>query len=309
MLTRETLLGPWAGLPVAWTDQDEFDEQTYRADAARCCQAGVPGVYTAGTTGEFYAMEFDEFKAVAQATVQECREHNVPVIIGCSSTYTLGVIRRAAYATELGADGIQVALPFWMEISDGQIVPFFKQVASAVDGLALSIYETTRAKKILTLDQHRAIKDVVPSYLMVKANVGTLGCTPAGCEALSTFVNVFVGEATWAKLGPKGAVGSCSSMIYYNPRVILRLWEMLKTKDWTALNKAITPVENLDTFTEETFGPKGFTDTAYDRLGGLTSGFLRTSLRSRGPYPSPTADDVKCLRRWYRDHFPEMLEL
>jgi len=43
-LTRETFAGPWAGLPVAWTEHDRFDEETYRADIARCCEAGVPGV-------------------------------------------------------------------------------------------------------------------------------------------------------------------------------------------------------------------------------------------------------------------------
>lgn len=47
------MTGPWAGLPVAWDEQYRFDEDAYRADVARCCEAGVPGVYTAGTTGEF----------------------------------------------------------------------------------------------------------------------------------------------------------------------------------------------------------------------------------------------------------------
>ena len=73
MLNRETFTGPWAGVPVAWTDDDRFDETTYRTDVARCCEAGVPGVYTAGTTGEFYAMEFDEWKAVTLATVKNAR--------------------------------------------------------------------------------------------------------------------------------------------------------------------------------------------------------------------------------------------
>ncbi len=90
MLTRQTLTGPWAGLPVAWTEDDRFDEETYRGDIARCCRAGMPGIYTGGTTGEFYAMELDEFKAVARATVAECHAHGKPAMIGVSSTYTLG---------------------------------------------------------------------------------------------------------------------------------------------------------------------------------------------------------------------------
>ena len=59
----------------------------------------------------------------------------------------------------------------------------------------------------------------------------------------------------------------------------------------------------------ENFGAKGFTDSAYDRMGGRASGFLKTSLRCRGPYVSPTEEDVEQLRAWFREDFPEMLEL
>ena len=309
MLTRETFVGPWAGLPVAWTDDDQFDEQTYRGDVARCCEAGVPGVYTGGTTGEFYAMELDEFKAVARATVEECHAHGTPAMVGCTSTCTLGAARRAAFAGEVGADAIQVALPYWMEVGDEQVVPFFEEVAAAAGGLPLSIYETTRSKKALTIDQHRAAKDAVPGYLMVKANAGTVGATPEGCAALSEFINVFVSEARWAELGPLGACGCCSAMVYWNPRVVLGLWRQLERQDWASVEAACRRLGELHEFLVAAFVPKGFTDTAFDRTGGLASGFLKTSLRSRGPYPSPTQADVEALRGWYRGHFPEMLEL
>lgn len=309
MLTRETFVGPWAGLPVAWTDQDEFDEDTYRGDVARCCEAGVPGVYTGGTTGEFYAMELGELKAVARATVEVCQQRDTPAMIGCSSTYTLGACRRAAYAAKIGADAIQVALPFWMEVDDAQIVPFFKEVANAWGGGPLSVYETTRSKKALTIEQHRAIKEAVPGYLMVKANAGTVGTTEEGCAALSEFVNVFVGENLWATLGPVGAVGCCSAMVYWNPRVDLVLWEKLRSRDWDALKGMCERVDKLLAFLGEEFEPKGFTDTAYDRTGARASDFLKTSLRSRGPYPATTEDDLETWRAWYREHFPEMLQL
>ncbi len=309
MLTRETFTGSWAGLPVAWTNDGQFDEETYRADVARCCEAGVPGVYTGGTTGEFYAMEFDEFKAVARATVEECRAGGKPAMIGCTSTYTLGVARRVAYAAEIGADAIQVALPYWMEVGDDQIVPFFKKVAQASGGLPLSIYETNRAKKALTVEQHRAIKDALPGYLMVKANAGTVGCTPEGCAALSEFVNVFVGEDKWGTLGRLGAKGCCSSMVYWNPRVILELWQRVEQQDWASVDATCRRLNELLEFLHMRFGSRGFTDTAFDRLGGVTNGLLKTSLGSRGPYPSATREDVETLRCWYRDHFPDMLLL
>ena len=168
MLDRTTFIGPWAGVPIAWNDDGTFDEENYRRDVRACCEAGAPGVYTHGTTGEFYAVELDEWRTVCTVTVEECREAGIPVLLGVTSTYTRGAVRRARIAAELGADGIQVALPFWLPVADDEVVPFFQQVAEAAPGLALSIYDTMRSKRALTLQQHRKIHQSVPMYLMVK---------------------------------------------------------------------------------------------------------------------------------------------
>ena len=309
MLGREEMLGPWAGLPVVWTDDGlHFDEQTYRANVARCCEAGIPGVYTGGTTGEFYAMEFDEFQAVTRATVEECKKGNTPSMIGVTSTYTLGAQRRAAYAAECGADAIQLALPFWLEVDDREIVRFFKEVASACEGLALSVYATLRAKRDLTVDQHRAIFDATGSYRVVKANAGTSGSTPEGCGQLSEFVNVWVGENSWAELGPHGANGCASALVYTNPRVILRMWELLKAKDWARLATWCDLLKRYGAGLKP-YGERGFIDSAYDHLQMLVAGFLAGSPTSRGPYLSATSEDVEAFRAWMADNVPEMLEL
>jgi dihydrodipicolinate synthase/N-acetylneuraminate lyase len=254
-------------------------------------------------------MELDEFQAVARATVEETKAHGKPAMIGCSSTYTLGVVRRAAFAAELGADAIQVALPFWLAVRDEDVVPFFKEVAAAAGNLALSIYETTRAKKTLTVEQHRAIKEVVPRYSMVKANEGTVGATPEGCAALSEFVNVFVAEPSWATLCPHGAMGCCSSVVYWNPRFLLALWREVERKNWGRVEEL---TERLNILYEFLFRlePKGYTDTSFDRLGAVAGGFFGKSLlRSRGPYPSATEEDAETFRAFYRETLPEMLEL
>ena len=309
MLTRKEMIGPWAGLPVAWDEEMRFDEDTYRADVARTCQAGVPGVYTAGTTGEFYAMELDEWKVVAKATVEECGRHGTPAMLGVTSTYTLGAQRRAACAADMGADAVQVALPFWMELEDRLVAPFFSAVADACPGLALSVYETGRAKKALSVDQHRAIHDSTGSYLAVKATGTTVGCTPEGCRQLSEFVNVWVGENKWNQLGPCGAIGCCSSLVYMNPRVVLHMFSLLQQEKWDELQPWTARVDRLVSEGLAPFTAKGFTDTAYDRLMAVTSGFLTMSVRSRGPYISATEADVRQLRQWMEANTPELLEL
>ena len=308
-LDQETFVGPWAGLPVAWSEEDTFDEDTFRRDVVRCCEAGIPGVYSGGTSGEFYAMEQEEFRQVTRTMVETCHATDTPAMVGCTSTYTGGAVLRARWAAEIGADAIQVALPFWMEVAEEEVVPFFRDISRATGGRPLSIYDTKRAKKTLTLAQHQAIKEAVPNYLMVKANTGTLGATPEGCEALSSFVNVFVAEHNWAQLGPHGARGCCSAMVYWNPRVVLDLWAKLRNGDWDALQTAAPTLTALSEFLAANFGVRGFTDTAYDRMGGRASGFLTMSLRNRAPYVSASREDVERLRRWYEGNYPDMLRL
>lgn len=308
-IDRDTFVGPWAGLPVAWSEEDTFDEDTFRRDVGRCCEAGIPGIYSGGSTGEFYAMEFEEFRQVTRIMVETCHAYDRPAMVGCTSTYTGGAEMRARWAAELGADAIQVALPFWMEVAEEEVVPFFRAVSRAAGGRPLSIYETTRAKKALTLAQHQAIKEAVPNYLMVKANAGTIGTTADGCEALSSLVNVFVSEHSWAELGPRGARGCCSAMVYWNPRVVLELWSKLRDGDWDALRANAQRLHALGEFLAANFGVRGFTDTAYDRMGGRASGFLKTSLRCRAPYVSATREDVDRLRQWYEEQYPDMLRL
>ena len=306
-LTRETFTGPGAGLPVAWNGDGSFDEATFRGDVRRCCQAGIPGVYTGGTTGEFYAIEIDEFVEVSRAAVDECHANDTPAMVGCSATSTTGAVRRAGIAAELGADAIQVTLPFWMEVGDAQIVEFFKAVDDASAGLPLSVYETLRCKKALTIEQHREIRAAVPSYLMVKANAGTVGSTPEGCRELSAFINVFVAETRWPELGPCGARGCCSAMVYWNPQLVLERWSQVVAGDWQAVDRFQEKTVALHQFLGSEFSPRGFTDSAYDRLCGTALGILETSLQCRGPYPHARPEDVDTLRAWCRDNFPEML--
>jgi len=309
MLTSEEMTGVWAGLPVAWDSNLQFDEDIYRADVEHTCKSGVSGVYTAGTTGEFYAMEFDEWQAITKATVEVCKKNGTPVMIGVTSTYTLGAVRRAAYAAEVGADAIQVALPFWMELDDRHVVPFFKTISDAAPELALTIYETMRAKKSLTADQHRAIKGVAGSYLAVKSNALTIGCTPNGCQELSEFVNVWVGEKEWSHLGPYGATGCASALVYMNPRVILQMLAMLRQRRWDELKPWTDLVNKLINQGLAPFVEKGFTDTAFDHMMGVATGFLSMNVRSRGTYTSATDEDVQQLRAWMKINTPQLLNL
>ncbi len=144
---------------------------------------------------------------------------------------------------------------------------------------------------------------------MVCANPGTVGVMAEGCRALSEFVNVFAGEHLWAELGPWGVRGNCSSLVCWNPRFALGLWERLQPQEWAALEAEAPRLYSLQRFLAGQFAARGFADTACDRIGARATGFLQTSLRNRGPYPSASLEDVEALRQWCRKHFPALLRL
>ncbi len=307
MLQRNDMIGPWAGLPVAWTPADTFDEDAYRTDVAKTCAAGAPGIYTAGTTGEFYATEIDEWTAITKATIDECRKQDTPVMIGITATSTRGAQRRAEVAAEAGADAVQIALPYWMALEDEEVVPFFEEVAGACPGLSFNIYETLRSKKALTLDQHRAIHEQVEGYSSVKANAETLGFSPEGCRQLSEFLNVWVGELAWCEFGPHGAIGAASSLIYMHPQYLLDMFALLQAQDWDELQGRTDYIKKLKSTGMDPFRKKGYKDTAIDRLTGKASGFLSMRVQSRGPYVSATDDDVAALRSWMEANTPKLI--
>ncbi|MCM8765137.1 MAG: dihydrodipicolinate synthase family protein, partial [Candidatus Omnitrophica bacterium] len=276
----------------------------------RCCMAGVPGVYTGGTTGEFYAQEFEEFCRITDATIAECKNARVPVMIGCTSTYTNGVIRKALYAVEKGADAIQLALPFWLSVPDDCVVSFFYDIAKVIGKIPISIYcAGDRMKKNLSVKILKEINKNVPSVFHIKGINVPDDEKETAVQELSINFNIFVGEHLLSRLGRYGAIGSCSSLVYLNPAILLYMQNLLFEKNWSELNQWCEKIKKIIFEGLKPVLEKGCEDSAVDRLIGRTAGFLNTSLRCRRPYPFCTQQDLENFRCWLKNHFPEFLDL
>lgn len=305
-LSFSTLKGMWAGLPVPWTSRDKIDEAALRENVRRTCRAGAHGVYTHGTTGEFYAQTLAEWKQVVIATIEEARAFQTPIQIGCTSLSTRDVIRRVAFAQESGANAVQVAFPFWLPLTDAQALRFLTEVTKAIPGIPLVLYNTERSRKPLTVDLLKRILD---------AAVPLIGCKGARTrKELRLFhqvaprVKFFVGEASLARWWQDGARGSYSSLIYACPRLMVRYYKMCKQNG----REAKVVERKLKRLATEYVLPRlarGMYDTAFDRTFATATGFLAGNLLfSRAPYDSATAADVQEFREWCARRFPEFLQ-
>ncbi len=305
-LTVERLHGIWAGLPVAWDDAFELDEDAAAADVAACCKAGVHGVYTGGTTGEFYAQDEDTFGRLVRRTARTAHEHGVPMQAGCTALSTKLVCRRIAIAAEAGADGIQLALPFWLPLQDDEAVGFFREVAGAAGDLPLILYRTERAKRDVGVDLFLRLKEAAPSLIGCKFTGGDLATLKTLIAALAD-VSFFVGEHLLPDGMKLGARGNYSSQVYLNPEVMLRYYEHCRRERW---DEAAEIQRALKRFYSEGIAPlreRGLMDSAIDRVFATVRGFLRCGLRCQPPYAHATEEDVLALREWMRGHTPILL--
>src|SRR5213082_2825825 len=101
-LTRDNLHGVWAAIATPFDDQDRFDADIFRENIRRLHAAGVHGIYTTDSDGEFYAIELDEFKHIADVLADEGQRLGLPTQMGVTWSNTRGMLDRISYASERG---------------------------------------------------------------------------------------------------------------------------------------------------------------------------------------------------------------
>lgn len=304
-LTGETLQGVWAALILPWTDDDRLDEARFVAEIEAYRNTGVHGVYTGGTTGEFYAQDDDVFRRVAEIACRQGHAIGVSVQIGVTALSTRIVRQRVRYAVEQKADGLQIALPFWLELSDDEALDFLRAMADEAGETPLILYQTMRAKKKLGPAMLARLVQRVPTVI---------GCKDTGCtmDELREFVKavpsvaIFGGEHDLVDKLRVGGRGTYSSIAGLNARRVVAMYELALAGK---LAKAIEIQSEIRRYTFELLVPmvrEGLWDSAVDRVQRVAGG-VDVGLRCQGPYRSATAELVGRLQAWCCDNAPQLL--
>jgi 4-hydroxy-tetrahydrodipicolinate synthase len=91
-----------------------------------------------GSAGEFYSMSDDECKAVMKATVEEVNG-KLPVFVGAGRPGTQETIKMCQYAESVGADGVQVILPYYFVSTEEGAYLHYKSIAESIK-IAVMVY-------------------------------------------------------------------------------------------------------------------------------------------------------------------------
>ncbi|MEU0567237.1 5-dehydro-4-deoxyglucarate dehydratase [Nonomuraea sp. NPDC005983] len=124
-------------------DDGDLAEQVLAEHVARGVAAGAGGVFTACGTGEFNALDLDEYTRVV-ATSVAATGGRVPVFSGAGGTLPAArAIARAA--AEQGADGLLLMPPYLVSAPPEGLVRYVRDVAAA-GGLPVIIYQRGTAR-------------------------------------------------------------------------------------------------------------------------------------------------------------------
>jgi 4-hydroxy-tetrahydrodipicolinate synthase len=305
-ITKDQLCGMWAALPLPWQENGSLDDEIYEGDIARCCASRVNGVYSGGTTGEFYAQDFALFSQVNRILVQTAHEHGTPVQAGCTALGTEEACQRVRFAREIGADIIQIALPFWLELDDEEVVEFFKAVATAAGDVPLVHYDTGRAKRRISPGLYQRLGREVPTLWGTKFGGADIHAVKQITLA-NPDLKVFVGEHILASATPMGATGSYSALVLLNPGWMMEYFEACRDRQWNHAFEVQDEIGRLFS-TLGSLPTPGLQDSALDRLFGQLDNFLQCPIACKPPYRSGTVSDLEYLRNWTEKNLPHLLQ-
>lgn len=197
---------------------------------------GVHGLFPFGTTGEFYAVNDEEYVKALQ-TVRDAvagrkdRFGNpIQLLAGCSHITTRGVIRLIRLVEQVGGyDAVSVLTPMFISQTQDELYHYYKDIAASTS-LPVIMYNNKPKTNISIAPETvaRLVRDC-PNIIAVKDSTGDM----TNCEEYLRLTaeqrdhfNVMMGRDTmiYAGLsyGCSGAVASCANVA---PRIVADIYD------------------------------------------------------------------------------------
>ena len=126
-------------IPTSFRPDGSLDVDGSREIFRYVTRSGNEGAFVLGTTGEFPAVDDEEFRTLVALAVEELAGHlRVIVHVGQPSAYE--AVRRVRIARELGVTEFAALTPYYLPAADEAVYDYFAQVANAVGDGSLYVY-------------------------------------------------------------------------------------------------------------------------------------------------------------------------
>ena len=233
---------PYGVIPPIITPFDENGGVDYAAlakMAVHLVDNGVHGLFPLGTTGEFYAINDEQFikilETVRDAVAGKTNRYGKPIqlIAGCSHITTREVCRLIKLVEQVGGyDAVSVLTPMFVSQTQDELYNYYKTIADST-AMPVIMYNN-KPKTNVTIEPATVAKLAeIPNIIGVKDSTGDMTNTEEYLRLTRGMdFNVMMGRDTliYAALcyGAKGAIASCANVA---PRVAVDIYEKFKAGD------------------------------------------------------------------------------
>lgn len=305
-ITFESLRGNWATVLLPIHIDGSIDFNILDEEIDYLVEAGVNGIYTNGTAGEFFNITEDEYDKISERVATKCRQKNMFFQLGVSHMSPTTTAERLRRSMSLKANAFQLILPDWIPLNEQEQEEFMLHMQSLAKDTPLVLYNPPHAKSKLGVTDFLRLETIVDTLIGIKVADGDAAwyrsMIPVA-EKLAVFVP---GHHLATGVKMKVATGAYSNVACLNPRAAQQWWEMM-TDD---LEEALRIERLIDEFMMTVvipFQKKGFSNPALDKFLAAIGGWAPLSTRLRWPYKSIEMSEVYEARREAKRILPEFL--
>lgn len=227
-------------LPAIITPMNEDESlnlEELTTQVNRQIDAGVHGIFCLGTNGEFYSLSRDE-KIVIVDTILKAVDGRIPVFAGAGCITTADTISLTQEIASMGVDAISIIMPYFIAVTQEQIIRHYSSVADSVD-IPVLIYNipmrTGNKVELSTVKTLAAVKNIAG----IKDSSGDINFVRQLIDNTPEDFSVYVGTDSLIldtlKSGGAGAVAGCANLF---PGLMSRIYKSWESGDFDDAEKA-----------------------------------------------------------------------
>ncbi len=286
--------GYLAGVPLPWDDHGVLLQGQFRNVIEALLDDGCDGLYLFGTSGEGYAVSDEEFGRIVEIFVNATTDAGIFRQVGCFGLSSSQVVRRCAVASELGADSVQITLPFWKELNDFELRMYFEDVCGELENIPFLFYNNPRNKRRLNGKELEALSSATPNLRAVKTGSGAwLEFYELVVESPS--LQHFVTEPAFPFCHGVASVGLIPSSNYANPGKCRAYYKAVTEGDHKLAQLLHAEIVAFFHATAVPLLRKGYVDGAVDKAYARIRG-MEMSLEMKSPYAALSDEDFSWLK-------------
>src|SRR6478609_6563467 len=259
-----------SAVPVPFESSGDLDPKGQETLLRHLKDSGIPGVFVAGTTGEFTALDDDERAVVLDAALGVFGADAVYAHVGAAAARQAE--RLTAQALAHGARKLAAITPYYLPAGPAALIDYYRRLDAVAGDARIYVYLFAARTGLTVTPDQLAELATIPSVAGAKISGEPTSVVLQYVQAVPDDFEVYSGTdiefGAFLRAGGTGAVSGVSSVF---PRPFLELADALRRGDTQAAGVAQARIAR-----------------AVDAVGGADIALLKAALSLPGLPAGPT---------------------